>query len=196
MKTTTVISDGQRRSASRTATAALPPAATTSTMVGIELQDHHPHDHLDAGAAALQHARQPAGLALEMKAQRQLVHVDEGDVGELAHRMHRDAGENAVAPLRQYRHQHAHRAIADASSASGDAISHSVQFDASTGAEPTPLSASIAHLKVNGTDQRRDLRDQQQHHRPHHAHLQVRAVARPDIGPQVHQRPDQGRLFG
>ena len=77
-------------------------------MVGIKLQDHHPHDHLDAGAAALQHARQAAGLALEMKAQRQFVHVDEGDVGELAHRMHRDAGKDAVAPLRQYRHQHAH----------------------------------------------------------------------------------------
>ena len=37
------------------------------------------------------------------------------------------------------------------SSASGEAISHSIQFDASTGAVPTPLSASIAHLKVNGT---------------------------------------------
>src|SRR6185436_15678220 len=35
---------------------------------------------------------------------------------------------------------------------SGDAISHSAQFDGSTGAEPTPFSASIAHLKVNGTD--------------------------------------------
>ena len=34
----------------------------------------------------------------------------------------------------------------------GEAISHSVQFDACTGAVSAPVSASIAHLKVNGTD--------------------------------------------
>src|SRR3954454_18670505 len=34
---------------------------------------------------------------------------------------------------------------------SGDAISHSAQFDDCTGAVPVPVSASIAHLKVNGT---------------------------------------------
>ena len=34
---------------------------------------------------------------------------------------------------------------------SGDAISHSVQFEACTGAVSAPVSASIAHLKVNGT---------------------------------------------
>ena len=33
----------------------------------------------------------------------------------------------------------------------GEAISHNVQFEASTGALGVPLSASIAHLKVNGT---------------------------------------------
>ena len=47
-------------------------------MVGDELQDHHADDGLDAVAAALEHARQPAGLALEMKAQRQSMHVHEG----------------------------------------------------------------------------------------------------------------------
>src|SRR5664279_3902121 len=35
---------------------------------------------------------------------------------------------------------------------SGEAISHSGQFDACTGAVSAPVSASIAHLKVNGTD--------------------------------------------
>src|ERR1700712_2327900 len=34
----------------------------------------------------------------------------------------------------------------------GDAISHIVQFDGSNGALPLPVSASVAHLKVNGTD--------------------------------------------
>src|SRR6266436_6887584 len=33
----------------------------------------------------------------------------------------------------------------------GDAITHIVQFDGSTGALPWPVSASVAHLKVNGT---------------------------------------------
>src|ERR1700724_2285663 len=35
---------------------------------------------------------------------------------------------------------------------SGEAISHIVQFDDCTGAVSAPVSASIAHLKVNGTD--------------------------------------------
>src|SRR3954452_15750400 len=34
----------------------------------------------------------------------------------------------------------------------GDAISHIVQFDGCTGAVSAPVSASIAHLKVKGTD--------------------------------------------
>jgi hypothetical protein len=33
----------------------------------------------------------------------------------------------------------------------GDASSHNFQFDACTGALSAPVSASIAHLKVNGT---------------------------------------------
>ena len=78
-----------------------------------ELQDDQPHDGLDAVAAALEHARQPAGLALEMKAQRQLVHVDECQISEPAHRVHRHLGEDAVAPLREQRHQHAHAAVGE-----------------------------------------------------------------------------------
>src|SRR5437762_9795463 len=35
---------------------------------------------------------------------------------------------------------------------SGEAISHSVQFEDCTGAVSAPVKASIAHLKVNGTD--------------------------------------------
>src|SRR5258706_3435196 len=34
----------------------------------------------------------------------------------------------------------------------GEAISHSGQFDDCTGAVSAPVSASIAHLKVNGTE--------------------------------------------
>src|SRR5690349_10402342 len=35
---------------------------------------------------------------------------------------------------------------------SGEAISHTIQSDDATGALPLPESASVAHLKVNGTD--------------------------------------------
>ena len=48
-------------------------------------------------APALQDARQAAGLALEMEAQRQQVHVLEGEHRQPAHGVHRDFGENAVA---------------------------------------------------------------------------------------------------
>ncbi len=41
----------------------------------------------------------PAGLALQMEAQRELVHVHEGPVGELAHRMLADARKEGVAQL-------------------------------------------------------------------------------------------------
>ena len=34
----------------------------------------------------------------------------------------------------------------------GDATTHIVQFDGSMGALPLPANASVAHLKVNGTD--------------------------------------------
>ncbi|MEH2571562.1 hypothetical protein V1272_000897 [Bradyrhizobium sp. AZCC 1708] len=142
-----------------------------------------------------QDARQAAGLALQMKAQRQFVHVNEGDVGEFAHRMHGDAGEDAVAKLRQHRHKHPHRAVACGHQQwRGDQPQHPVRG----------LDRCRAHA-VERIDrpfegerhrQRRELRREQQHHRPDDAHFQVRAVAGPDIGPQVNQRPDQGRLFG
>jgi hypothetical protein len=77
----------------------------------------------------------------------------------------------------------------------GEAISHSAQFDDCTGAVLAPVNASVAHLKERHR-QRGELRQQQQHERPHHAHLQVGAVARPDIRPQMGERPDQRGVLG
>ena len=54
---------------------------------------------------------EPAGLALEMKAQRQHVHVLERDDREPAHRVHRHLGEHAVAHLREQRHDDARDAV-------------------------------------------------------------------------------------
>ena len=57
--------------------------------------------------------RQRAGAPFEVEAQRQLVQVPEGAVGELAHRVLADRGEQHVAQLRQHHHQDAADAIGD-----------------------------------------------------------------------------------
>jgi hypothetical protein len=78
-----------------------------------ELKNDHADDGLDGVAAALKHTGEPTGLAIEMKAQRQKVHVLEGEDRQPSHRVHRHLGEHAVAKLRQPRHQDAHEAIGE-----------------------------------------------------------------------------------
>ena len=68
-------------------------------------------DALDAAAAALEHARQAAGLALQVEAQREPVHVLEHFEREAAYGVHRHGREHRVAPLRQQRHQDARQAV-------------------------------------------------------------------------------------
>ena len=76
-------------------------------------QHHEARQFLDALAPALEHPGQAAGLALEVEAQGQAVHVLEGLQRELPHRMHGDLGEEAVAHLRQQRHDDADDAVED-----------------------------------------------------------------------------------
>jgi hypothetical protein len=68
-------------------------------------QHAHADDLLDGLATALEHARQTSGLALKMKAQRQIVQVDKDFVGDAPHRMHRDRGKQGVAPLGEKLHE-------------------------------------------------------------------------------------------
>ena len=68
-------------------------------------------DRLDRGAPALENARQAAGLALEMEAQRKLMQVDEDLDREAADRVHRHRGEQGVAALLGKRHQDAQDAV-------------------------------------------------------------------------------------
>jgi hypothetical protein len=79
-------------------------------MVGA-VQHRGAHDGLDRVASALEHPRQAAGLALEMKAQRKLVHVNERSI---ASRRTAFIATLAKMPsrLRQQRHQDADAAIA------------------------------------------------------------------------------------
>ena len=76
-----------------------------------ELQDEEPRQFLDAVAAPFEDARQAARLALEVEAQREPMHVLEGLHRELAHRVHGDLGEEAVANLAQERHGDARQPV-------------------------------------------------------------------------------------
>ena len=120
-------------------------------MVGASCKQDHAHDGLDGVPAALEHARQPAGLALEMKAQRQEMHMLEGEHRQPPHRVHRHFGENAVAPLREQRHDRRARRRKPASARPARRTPRPANCLAATGAVPWPASASVAHLKVNGT---------------------------------------------
>ena len=159
------------------------------------LQDHHAHDGLDAVAAALQHARQPPGLALQMKAQRELVHVLEGDQRETAHRVHRDLGEHAVAQLREARHQDAHAAIGQRhrdrrGNRPGQPVVGSDRRSALPGQRIDRPFEGEGHRDGG------ELGEQQQHRRPDHAPFEVDAVGRPDIRPQPAQRLEQSAAVG
>ena len=105
-------------------------------------------------AAALEHAGEAAGLALEVEAQRQAVHVLEGLQRELAHRMHRDLGEQAVADLGQQRHERRGRGRRATSAGCGARQSQEPAVAAASAPCPPPpvtaTSASVAHLNVKG----------------------------------------------
>ena len=151
-----------------------------------ERHQHHARDVLDAEPAALQHAREAAGLALQVKAQRELVHMLEGAQRQLAHGVHGDLGEHALAHLHQQRH-------GDADSA----VEHDRQHRRAR--EPRQCRAA-GQVAAGGRDQRvrrplererhgdRDeLRRQHERERKHDGGLQVRPVGRPDVGGQAFQ---------
>ena len=94
---------------------------------------------------------------------------------EPAHRVHRHLGEHAVAQLRQHRHQDAHAAIGERHrDRRGDRPGQPASRRA-TGALPCPASASVAHLKVNGTAMVASLATTSSSGRQQHALLAGRA---------------------
>ena len=160
-----------------------------------QLQQHHAHDGLDGVAAALEHARQPAGLALEMKAQRQQMHVLEREHRQPPHRVHRHLGENAVAPLGEKRHDDAHAAIGERHhdrrrERPGEPIVRRHRRRAAAGERIGRPFEGERHRDG------REFGEEQKHGRENDAALQVAPVRRPDIGPQVDQRGQQGPAVG
>src|SRR5262249_5072258 len=65
------------------------------------------HDRLDRIASTLEDSGESAGLAFEMKAQRQQMQMRKNVARKAAHRMHCDIGEDRVARLIKERHQYA-----------------------------------------------------------------------------------------
>ena len=139
-------------------------------------------DRLDALGAALDDARQAAGAALEMEAQRQLMHVDEGAEGELAHRILSDAGKQRVAQLVEAELHQPHDIVGD------DQHDWRQQEGRQRRRRLGVTSQRIGRpFEEVGTGNQCQLGDDQKHGRPHHPRPQVGTVGRPHIGPKIAQ---------
>ncbi len=161
-------------------------------------QHHQPRQFLDPLAAALQHAGEPAGLALEMEAQGKAMHVLEGLERELSHRMHRHLGEQPVAHLRQHRHEHAGETVEDRQQ-DGRAPEPVAGRGGLRG--DIPAAARHRHQRVGSPfeGERRHhgdaLGDEQQAERHEDTPLKIRASVGPQIGPQFRDgRQKAGRV--
>ena len=137
------------------------------------------NDGLDGVAAALENAREPAGLALQMKTQRQAMQVLEYFDRQSAHRVHGDGREQRVAPLLGQRHDDAQDPIEDGqrnraekNARQRDRVECKLAGDRVCG----PL------VGVGNCD-REQLGEQHQGDGEKHAQLQISAVRRPDVRP-------------
>ena len=159
------------------------------------MQNHHAHDRLDAVASTLEHARQSAGFAFEMEAQRELMHVHESAIGKPAHRIHRHLGEQSVTQLRQRRHQDAHATIGNRH---GDRRGHRPQQPVRCRDRRGAVTGERVGCPFvrEGHRDGRELCGQQQDHGPDHPGLQVATVGRPDIGPEMDEGREQRAAVG
>ena len=155
-----------------------------------EGHQRHARDVLDAEPAALQHAREPAGLALQVKAQREAMHVLEGGERELAHRMHGDPGEHALAHLHQQRHGHAGEAV-EQGGQHRRADQPRERLRGGNGAAGGRHQRVRRPLEGEGHGDRDELGRQHQHEREDDGGLQVGPIRRPDVG---RKRPQHAKL--
>ena len=157
------------------------------------VQDREADDRFDAVDAALDDALQATGPPLQVIAERQLVHVDERDVGEIPDRVLADLCEQRVSEVVEHVHQDAADAVGDdqhdrdgenrgeangrGSVGSGDHVGHRVG---------RPL---VGVGDENGDDLGGDQNAEGETDTP----LQVGAVRRPHVRPQLGER-DEHRL--
>ena len=117
-----------------------------------------------------------------MEAQRQLVHVDEGLVGELADRMLADAGKQCVTQLVEANLQDPGEIIED------DKRDGAEQEGRQKTCHIDPAIQRIGRpFEEIGDEDQDKLRDDQEDGGPDHPHLQIEAVGRPHVGPEVDQ---------
>ena len=137
------------------------------------------NEGLDCVAAALENARESAGLALQMKAQRQAVQMLEHLDRQSAHRVHGDGREQGVAALLGERHQDAQDPIKSGQRRRSD--QNARQRDR---VQRELVGDRIGRPLVGiGNCDREQFREQHQRDGEKYAQLQISAVRRPDVRP-------------
>ena len=151
------------------------------------------HDGLDGVATPLQHTGQATGLALQMEAEAELMQVDEDLLGQTAHRVHGDGGEERVATLRGEAHEDAQDAVErDQGDGPEEQAEHIVRG--------LGVGARLARHGVRrplervGHRHRDELGDQHEREGDVDPLAQVDAGVRPHVGGQLAQHGRQTRL--
>jgi hypothetical protein len=145
------------------------------------VEQHEEQEELDAFGAALDHARQSAGLPLQMEAQRQAVQMLEGLQRDAADRPLRHLGEDAVPQLGEGLGRDARGAIGQQQPDRHGQHGHRRR---------ARLHCERIHhaLEQQGHDHIGELGDRQAGQRQQHAHPEVPGAGRPEIGQQMSQR--------
>ena len=161
------------------------------------VEDGKADDDLDAVDGAFDDARQAAGAPLQVVAQRQIVHVLEGLVGEVAHGVLADAGEERVAQVVEHVDEDAADAVGDDQhDGNGD------QHRQTNRERPAAAGGGRAGQRVGrpfvgvGHQNGDELGGNEHAERHNHPALQVRPIARPHVGPHVAERREHGFLHG
>ncbi len=155
-----------------------------------EIEEQVRQQELGAADAALDRARQPAGLAVEMEAQRQRMEMAERRERDAAHRVLLDLGEDDVAQLARDLRQDARNAI-------GDDDHHRHGDDGGDMARRQRIDRALVQHRHDDVDA---LGGNEERERHHHAHAQLERMARPEIGKEPAERfqllpePDLGFL--
>ena len=145
---------------------------------------------LDGVAAPFEHACQAARLALEVEPQRQFMQMDEDVVSHAPHRMHRNGGEQGIAPLRQQGHDASQDAIAqgqrDRAGQQGRQVVYGGIFASDQG-----VGRPLERIRDRDRD---ELRGHHQDERDIDPSAQVGTLAGPDVGPELAEGDEQRRL--
>ncbi len=139
-----------------------------------EAEEEIVEQEFGAADAALDRARQAAGLALQMEAQRQLVEMAEGRERESAHRALPDLGEDRIAQLGE-------ALRADTRDAIADDQQHRHREHQRLARRQRIDRVLVEHRHIDGAG----LGHDQQADRDHHAYAKLGTVARPEIGQQL-----------